>query len=80
MRAVDLNGLSALRYQLVNRRAVRFHHAWLPAIALKLLNQANLNARQVTLCAFARSSNNICHWTVNGGRIKFIVACDNLMQ
>src|SRR5699024_11739843 len=31
VRAVDLNGLSSLRHQLVNSCAVRFHHAWLPA-------------------------------------------------
>src|SRR5699024_123122 len=80
VRAVYFDGFSTLCDQLVNGCAIRFHHTWLPAITLKLLNQTDLNASEIPLSAFTCCCDDGSNRAVDRGCIEFVMACDNLVQ
>src|SRR5699024_8612846 len=65
---------------LLNRSVECLKHARLVAVAVELLDHTDLHALQVTVRAFTGSLHNRSNRTIHGGRIKSVVACDNLVQ
>ena len=80
MWTIYLDDLRTLLAQLLNGGVVVLHHAFLPAIALKLLNKTDLDTRKVTLGTFACGGDNRCYRLIHGGRIEGIVASNDLVQ
>ena len=80
MRAVHLDDFRALLAQLFHGGVVVLHHAVLPAIALELLNEAYLDAAQITLRAFAGGLHHGGNRPVHRRGVEGIVAGNNLVQ
>ena len=80
VRAVYLNNLRPLLAQLLDGSVIILHHAFLPAIALELLNQAYLDAGEIPLSTLPCGGDHRCYRLIHGGRIEGIVAGDDLVQ